>query len=544
MSADPERDAARVSPLTWQLCRYLSERSPQPMVAVEGVTHIVIYVNPAFARLVGKAVDDLVGRPFSEAVPEGVDNGCLSLLDRVYRTGVPENLSEQEHHQLQSQSVYWSYAVWAILGVDERAEGVMIQVTDSTEIALFRRQAVAMNEALIVSATQQHELADVARSLSTQLEAEVQARDQFLTVLSHELRNPLSALRTGLQLLKLEGNDLIARENSSDLINMMERQLNQLVWLVDDLLDVCRIRTGKLELRKERMDLAAVMRDAVAASRSLIDRGGHDLTVTLPPDPVLLDVDPTRLLQVVLNLLDNAAKYSDQGGHIRLTVTRDGNEVVISVSDTGIGISDDQLPQIFEVFVQVDTAWHQAQGGLGIGLSLVKEFVELHGGRVEAHSDGPGKGSEFIVHLPAADDEAAAEPLTVASENSYGPGRRILVVDDNTDAVVALARFLRRLGHEVRTADDGEAAVVAVLEFRPEVILMDLGMPNVDGYEAARRIRAEITENEPFLVALTGWGDDKARWRTQDAGFDRHLIKPVDLDLLTRMIAELPERSF
>ena len=292
--------------------------------------------------------------------------------------------------------------------------------------------------------------------------------------MSHELRNPLAALSTGLQLLKLAGKDPVTAENSRA---MMERQLKQMVRLVDDLLDISRIATGKLELRKERVDLASVLRDAVEASRPLIDREGHELTVALPPGPVLLDADPTRLGQVFLNLLNNAAKYSEPGGHIRLSAERDGSEVVVRVRDTGIGIPAADLPHIFEVFVQVDTAWQRAQGGLGIGLSLVKEFVGLHGGRVEAHSDGPGQGSEFVVRLPrgrrsgppVAGDRRCREGPRAAAPHPRGrrqPGRGGVARD--------AAGYM---GHEVRTAYDGEAGVAAAAEFRPEVVLMDLGMP-------------------------------------------------------------------
>ena len=523
-----------------RLCRYLSERSPRPTVAVEGTTHVVIYVNPAFARLVGGEGPDFIGRPFAEAVPEGEGNGCLDLLDRVFRTGIPEDLAEQEHRQARSRPVYWSYAVWAILGDDERPAGVMIQVTDATETAGFRRRSVAMNEALVVSATRQHELAEVAGSLSVRLQAAVQARDHFLAVLSHELRNPLAALSTGLQLLKLAGADPVT---AADTPAMMERQLQQLVRLVDDLLDVSRITAGKLTLRKERVDLASVMRDAAESSRPLIDRGGHTLTITPPIDPVLLDADPTRLAQVLLNLLNNAAKYSEWGGHIRLSARRDGDEVVVSVKDTGIGIAAAQLPRVFEVFVQVDTAWQRMQGGLGIGLSLVKEFVGLHGGRVEARSEGLRRGSEFVVRLPAAAVAATAGPSPVVAGAGRGPRRRILVVDDNRDAAVSLARLLRLKGHEVRTAHDGAEGVALAAGFRPEVILMDLGMPNLDGYEAARRIRAGPGGTAPFLVALTGWGADDDRRRTHDAGYDRHLVKPVDMAALTKLIAEIPPGS-
>ncbi len=522
-----------------RLCRYFSERSPEPMFAVEGATHVVRYLNPAFARLAGKSPGELIGLPFTEAISEGAGNGCAALLDRVFRTGTPENLTEQEHLQSQPAPVYWSYAMWAILGADERPAGVMVQVTDATEAATFRSQATAMNEAMMISSVRQHKLAEAEESLSARRQAAVQARDRFLAVVSHELRNPLASLSNGLHLLGLAGDDAALAESSR---GIMERQLKQIVRLVDDLLDVSRITTGKLELHKERVDLAAVLRDAVEASRPLIDRGGHELTLALPPGPVLLDADPTRLAQVFLNLLNNAAKYSEPGGHVRLSVGRDGGEVVVSVRDAGIGIPFAALSHVFEAFVQVDTSWQRAQGGLGIGLSLVKEFVALHGGRVEAHSDGLGKGSEFVVRLPTAIDSPAAGP-PVAAEQPRGPRRRILVVDDNRDAAESLGMMLELMGHEVRRAHDGEAGVLAAAELRPDLVLMDLGMPRLNGYEAARRIRAEPWGRGPFLVALTGWGTDDDRQRTHDAGFDRHLVKPVDVDALARMIAELPIES-
>jgi signal transduction histidine kinase/ActR/RegA family two-component response regulator len=412
----------------------------------------------------------------------------------------------------------------------------MIQVTDATETAVYREMATAMNEALVVSATRLHEVASAAESLSARLQAAVQTRDHFLAVLSHELRNPLAAMGNGLQLLRLAAKDPARGETSRA---MMERQLMQMVHLVDDLLDVSRITTGKLELRKQQVDLKSIVREVVEASRPQIDREGHRLTVTVPPDLVRLDADPVRLAQVFLNLLSNASKYSERGGHIQLSVELDGNDAVIRVRDTGIGIPPSQLPYIFEVFVQVDLAWKRAQGGLGIGLSLVKEFVGLHGGRVEARSDGLGKGSEFVVWLPMT-SAAAAEPPIAAVEKSVGPRRRILVVDDNRDAGESLGTILEYMGHEVRTAVDGAEGVSMAGEFRPEMILMDLGMPKVDGYEAARRIRAEPWGRETFMVALTGWGADQDRQRAQSAGFDRHLVKPVDLKALKKMISERP----
>lgn len=515
------------------LCRDLTERSPQPMVAVEGTTHIVVYVNPAFLRLVGKNVEELIGRPFAEAVPEGKENGCCELLDRVFRTGHPEVVNEQEHRQANPRSVYWSYSMWPMLGPDERPTGVMIQVSDITETALFRRQAQAMNEALLVSGLKLHEQTEVEKLLTAELRAAVQTRDHFLAVLSHELRNPLTAFNTGLLLLDHAGSEPGRAKWTRE---MMGRQLVQMVRLVDDLLDISRIASGKVVLRRQSVELAMVLRDAVEASRPLIDGGGHELTVDLPPEPILLSADPTRLAQVFLNLLNNAAKYSEPGGRIRLSATRAGDEIAVSIRDTGIGIAAAALPKIFDAFMQVDTSWQRAQGGMGIGLSLVKEFVELHGGRVEARSGGLGAGSEFLVHLPIAIRPVSESPVALPAETSARP-RRILVVDDNRDAAESLALMLELMGHDVRSAYDGEAGVAVATEFRPEIILMDLGMPKLNGYEAARWIRSETWGNDPFLVALTGWGTDDDRTRTREAGFDQHLVKPVNVDSLSRALA-------
>jgi CheY-like chemotaxis protein/two-component sensor histidine kinase len=348
----------------------------------------------------------------------------------------------------------------------------------------------------------------------------------------------LAALSSGLQLLKLAADDREVAENSRE---MMERQLKQMVRLVDDLLDVSRITTGKLELRKERVELAAVIQDAVEASRALVDAKGHELTVVLPPGPVVLDADPARLAQVFLNLLNNATKYSESCQSIRLTARLDGGEVEVSVQDHGSGIPAAKLPHIFEAFMQVDTSWQRTQGGMGIGLSLVKEFVELHGGRVEVRSMGLRQGSEFLVRLPVAAGDVA-EPA-VAAENPRGPSRRVLVVDDNRDAAASLAMILKMMGHEVWTAHDGEVAVAVAAEYRPRLVLMDLGMPKVDGFEAARRMRAQPWGAELFLVALTGWGTVEDRRRTQDGGFDSHLVKPVDMDILRKLIAELQHNA-
>ncbi len=364
-------------------------------------------------------------------------------------------------------------------------------------------------------------------------------KDEFLAMLAHELRNPLAPIRNAIQILRAKGPPIPALQWARDII---ERQLQQLTRLVDDLLDVSRITRGKVELRKERMPLAKVVSTAVESSRPLIDKWDHELTVTLPHEPIYLEADPTRLAQVLLNLLNNAAKYTEQGGHIWLTGEQQGNQVLIRVKDTGIGIPPEMLPHIFEMFAQVDSSLERAQGGLGIGLTLVQRLVEMHGGTVEAFSSGPGMGSEFVVRLPVA-GEVASPGVARTAEGETPPGSarcRILVVDDNQDAADSLAMLLRLVGHEVHTAHDGLEAVGAAAVFRPGVVLMDIGLPKLDGYEAGRRIR-EQQGQEVVLIALTGWGQEEDRRRSKEMGFDHHMTKPVEFEALQKLLAELPK---
>ncbi|HSF38883.1 MAG TPA: ATP-binding protein, partial [Thermoanaerobaculia bacterium] len=361
-------------------------------------------------------------------------------------------------------------------------------------------------------------------------------KDEFLAILAHELRNPLAPLRNALQLMRMAGGD----EHTMDqTLGMMDRQLQQMVRLIDDLLDISRITRGKIELRKERVELAAVIRDAVETSRPLIETAGHMLTVIYPPEPISLDADPTRLAQVFANLLNNAAKYTPQSGHIRLTAERQGDEAVVKVSDTGIGIPADMLPRIFEMFTQVDRSLERSQGGLGIGLSLVRGLVELHGGSVEAKSGGPGQGSEMSVRLAVHPAPRKAQAWAEDGRPASPARRRILVVDDNRDSADSLALLLTLQGSEVRTAYDGLEAVEAAAVFQPDVVLSDIGMPRLNGYETAQRIREQSHGRRVVLIAMTGWGQEEDRRRSTQAGFDYHLVKPVDLAALERLLDSL-----
>jgi PAS domain S-box-containing protein len=361
-------------------------------------------------------------------------------------------------------------------------------------------------------------------------------KDEFLAMLGHELRSPLAPIRNAVEILGQAGSDGRQVKPATEI---MQRQVAHLARLVDDLLDISRITRAKIELRKEPVELASVLQHAVQAVRPFRESMGHELTVTLPPEPMYLNADPVRLGQVVGNLLSNACKFTDKGGHIWLTAEREGNQALIRVLDTGIGIAAEQLPRIFEMFAQADTSLERSREGLGLGLTLVKNLVEMHAGTVEARSAGVGQGTEFVVRLPLL-----SGPLSLLPREPSGPRRaamaprRILVVDDNRDSADSLAMLLRLNGHEVHTAHDGLEALEGAAAFQPQVILLDIGLPRLNGYEAARRIREQQRHKSPTLVALTGWGQEEDRRRSEEAGFDAHLVKPVDFTALTKLLAE------
>jgi signal transduction histidine kinase/CheY-like chemotaxis protein len=362
-------------------------------------------------------------------------------------------------------------------------------------------------------------------------------KDEFLATLAHELRNPLAPIRNSLHILRLRGQEA----GTVDQVRiMMERQLGQMVRLIDDLLDVSRITRGRLELRRERVELAAVMRAALDTASPLIEAAGHRLEIETPAEPVYVDADPIRLAQVLSNLLNNAAKYTERGGHIRFSGAREGRQAVVRVRDDGVGLLAEDLARIFDMFSQVDRSLEKSQGGLGIGLTLVRKLVELHGGSVEAYSAGIGEGSEFVVRLAAvaATPRRASEPAPASADTEPAPCR-ILVADDNRDAAESLGLLLRLTGCEVRTVNDGARAVEEAADFRPDLVLLDIGMPVMNGYDAARAIRNQRWSAGMILVALTGWGQNADRERAAEAGFDRHFTKPVDPAELEQLVRGL-----
>ncbi len=366
-------------------------------------------------------------------------------------------------------------------------------------------------------------------------------KDEFLATLAHELRNPLAPIRNAVQIMQLSRDDA-AHANARQII---ERQLRQMVHLVDDLLDVSRISQGKVELRLGEVDVSAAVLDAIETSRPLIDAGRHHLTTRLaPPRALMVHADMTRVCQIVANLLNNAAKYTPEGGHIRVLAERDGDWAVVTVQDSGIGLTPETLPRVFDLFTQVDRSMERAQGGLGIGLALVKRLVEMHGGSVSAASDGPDLGCRFVVRLPLLRepmDDARPAPGHEL-EPQATDGLRVLVVDDNIDSADSLSQLMRLLGYRVAVARDGVEAVKLAASWSPAVILMDIGMPRKSGLEAARAIREQAGDQRPWLIALSGWGQAEDRRKSSEAGFDHHFVKPVDVESLIDLIRQLTQR--
>jgi PAS domain S-box-containing protein len=363
-------------------------------------------------------------------------------------------------------------------------------------------------------------------------------KDEFLATLAHELRNPLAPIRNALEVIRIAGDD---QQAVCQARGTMERQLEQMIRLVDDLLDVARITRGTIELRKERVDVTTIVKNAVETSQPQFDQVGQRLRLNLPEEPIYVDADPIRMSQVFANLLNNAAKYTEPRGRIELTVQREDTNVVVSVKDNGIGIPKPKLDEIFDMFAQVDRSLERAHGGLGIGLTIVKCLVEMHGGTVEAHSEGHGRGSEFIVRQPIAVGPAQGNAPPTTEEESFPPipSRRILVVDDNSDAASSLGMLLKLLGHDTQVAHEGEQALEIAASYQPEIVLLDIGMPKISGYDVCRRMRELPTGNDMIIVAVTGWGQEADRQKSVEATFDGHMVKPVEPLELLKLLASL-----
>jgi PAS domain S-box-containing protein len=487
--------------------------SSQDAIVSKSLQGIIQTWNAGAERLFGFTAAEAVGQSITIVIPPDRLAEEAIILAQVAR-GEPIRHYETVRVAKDGRRLHISLTVSPI----RDAEGVIIGASKVARDITDRKAAD-----------------DALREAVTALREAERRKDEFLALLAHELRNPLAPLRHGLEVMRRAPDDskLVAKMR-----DLMDRQVSHMVRLIDDLLDVARIGSDKMELRRARVLLADVISSAVEIARPALEAAGHKLTLLLPPEPILLHADLTRLAQVFGNLLHNSAKYTERGGQIWLTAARDGNEAVVAVRDTGIGIPASSLPRIFDLFSQVDPSIERSRSGLGIGLSLVKGLVEMHGGTVKAESVGPGRGSTFTVRLPMleARAEPAAEETAARRPLAGGSKRRILVVDDNADAAESLARMLQLWGNETRIAEDGFKAITVAEEFRPQVILMDLGMPQLNGYEATRRIREQPWGREPAVIALTGYGQEADRERSMAAGCNGHLVKPVDLQELEKLL--------
>jgi signal transduction histidine kinase len=509
-------------------------------------TVLLIEDNPGDARLIEEMLRRAQRVPVRLECAEGLASG-LELLARGGLDLVLLDLSLPE-----------SQGIDTLLRVRAHAPGVPVVVlTASGDEDLGNRAVQSGAQDYLIKgqvdglmlaramryAIERGRIEEELRRRAEQLAEMDRRKDEFLATLAHELRNPLAPLRNSLNILRMSGDSNPAAERVHE---MMERQVNHMVRLVDDLLEVSRITRGKIELRRERVELAAVLRSAVETSRPLMEAAGHQLAITVPPEPLILEADPVRLSQVIANLLNNAAKYTEEDGQIWLTARREGGEAAVSVRDTGLGIPADMLPRVFDMFAQVDRTLKRSQGGLGIGLTLARTLVEMHGGRVEARSEGPGKGSEFTVRLPLAAEDSIAEearPRAGGAQPSPLSQKRALVVDDNRDAADSLGMLLKFLGADAHVVYDGPSALQALHIYRPAVVFLDIGMPGMDGHEVARHVRQAPEFGDVLLIAMTGWGQEEDRRRSKAAGFDHHLVKPANADALQALLSSLPERG-
>ncbi|WP_235538305.1 ATP-binding protein [Pelomonas sp. Root1444] len=500
-------------------------RAPVAAALLTGPDLVFRLANSLYCEMVGRT--DLVGKAHRLVLPELAGTALPKMLERVFETGQPvvvDELSVRPHLAAADATAerFFKFNVEPLRAPDGAAYGVMVLAVDVTALVHGRRVLEASN-------------AERSRLLD-ELQAASQAKDEFLAMLGHELRNPLSPIVTALELMKMRGDLQSAKEQA-----IIQRQVDHLIRLVDDLLDVSRITRGKVELRTESVEIAQVLAKSVEMASMLFEQRRHRLSIDVPPTGMLWRGDPTRLAQVVSNLLTNAVRYTDPGGHVRLRAWRDGEDIAISVADNGKGLAPAMLPRVFELFFQGHQGMDRAEGGLGIGLALVKNLVELHGGTVEARSDGPGCGSEFIVRLPTQrpDTGSDAAPASDATPNDHDGQRRILVVDDNADAGELLGMLLRANGHSVLLAHDPLEALRVAQAFHPQVALLDIGLPVMDGYELAAQLRG-VLKTPCGFIALTGYGQDADRRRSEASGFDGHLVKPVDIDLLLATLNRIP----
>ena len=505
-------------------------KAPAFIATLRGPEHVFEMANPAYEQLVG--FRDILGKPVREALPEVSGQGFFELLDQVYATGepyvgneIPIYLGGEEGGPPEVRYVNFVYQPLA--EHDGSVSGIFVHGFDVTEQVRARQRM----EELV----KERERAEEA------LREADRRKNEFLAMLGHELRNPLAPVRNAIYILRQPGVPQEERARARDIV---DRQIAHLTRLVDDLLDLSRISRGKILLRRERLDLVALVRAATEDHRASLEANGLALEVVLPQQPLWTMGDPTRLSQVVGNLLHNAGKFTDAGGHVQVELKAEGLQAELAVRDTGIGMEPWMVERLFEAFSQADRSLDRSQGGLGLGLALVKGLIDLHGGEVHASSLGLGRGTELLIRLPIELPEKEMEMQGTGTADLAGGHRRILVIEDNHDAAESMQLLLELSGHTVTVAFDGPGGLEAAKRFQPEVVLCDIGLPGaMDGYAVARSLRSDGVPGLVTLIALTGYGQDEDQARAREAGFDIHLTKPVDPVALQKLLGELPGRG-
>ena len=496
--------------LTARLLASIVESSNDAIIG-KSLDSIIQSWNAAAEQLFGYTAEQVIGRHISLIIPpERIDEEDQIIAK--LKAGQRIEQYETERVRSNGQHIIVSLTISPIKDDSGNVIGASKIVRDITD---------------------RKRLEDNLRRLAADLSANDRRKNEFLATLAHELRNPLAPMSNMLEVVKRANGDGETLKRAHDTI---ERQLAQMVRLVDDLMDLNRITHDRLELRRSQVELSSVIQQAVEVARPLIDAEGHNLTVDLPAEPIFLHADRARLAQVFGNLLNNSCKYTMPNGEIRLSAQRDGNEVVVTVTDNGAGIPADKLSSIFDMFMQVERTAEQSQGGLGIGLTLVKRLAEMHGGSIEAKSRGEGQGSEFVVRLPVLEKQAKTSSRATNKAAGSSAQRRILIVDDNKDSADSLALLLEITGNQTFMAHDGVEAVEAIEKHRPEVVLLDIGLPKLDGHEVCRRVREQPWGKDIVVIALTGWGQEDDRRKSEEAGFNGHLVKPVDYDKLLALL--------
>ena len=538
MNANTKTASDEQLPEFSSLCRYMSERAPQPMVAVEGLTHIVRYINPAFCALVGKTKSELLDMPFAKAVPEVAQNDCLDILCRVFRTGESEILVEQAHGS--KEGCFWSYAFWAILNLDEQPIGVMIQITDTSEAAAFRKRSVEVNEALVISSIRQHELTSTALELNKELVAATEIKNQFLAAMSHEIRTPLNAIMGFSELLALSDQTADERYIYGE---RMKRNAVLLLRLINDILDLSKVESGKLQIEKIDTNLPELFSDVRMVMSHLAEEKGVSFFMTgtnILPD--IVTTDPTRLKQILINVVGNAVKFTSEGA-VRLVTSVDqmSRKCSITVSDTGEGMSSEQSAKIFYPFMQGDATTTRKFGGTGLGLDLARRLAKALGGDVVLLESSPGKGSVFEITFalenPRYKGQVKASERKSKEKIPTLNGIRVLLAEDAPDNQLLMTKFLTLAGASVELASDGEEVVSKSQSDDYDIILMDIQMPKLDGYAATARIRDDGYKGP--IVALTAHAMRDEIERCWQMGCDDHLAKPVTMLELCDMVHRL-----